>query len=108
MLREEQAEEKRAADAEKQQKAYEAAKDKAGKAYRSKQQRSADAARKNEMRRIEKEIDEIQAQIDALTEEISKEEVYSDYELMNQKCSEIDQLKQKIDEDLELLIELEG
>lgn len=108
VLREEQAEEKRAADAEKQQKAYEAAKDKAGKAYRSKQQRSADAARKNEMRRIEKEIDEIQAQIDALTEEISKEEVYSDYELMNQKCSEIDQLKQKIDEDLELLIELEG
>ena len=108
VLREEQAEEKRAADAEKQQKAYEAAKDKAGKAYRSKQQRSADAARKNEMRRIEKEIDEIQAQIDALTEEISKEEVYSDYELMNQKCSEIDQLKQKIDEDLEFLIELEG
>ena len=108
VLREEQAEEKRIADAEKQQKAYEAAKDKAGKAYRSKQQRSADAARKNEMRRIEKEIDEIQAQIDALTEEISKEEVYSDYELMNQKCSEIDQLKQKIDEDLELLIELEG
>ena len=108
VLREEQAEEKRAADAEKQQKAYEAAKDKAGKAYRSKQQRSADAARKNEMRRIEKEIDEIQAQIDALTEEISKEEVYSDYELMNKKCSEIDQLKQKIDEDLELLIELEG
>ncbi|WP_298528124.1 ATP-binding cassette domain-containing protein [uncultured Ruminococcus sp.] len=108
VLREEQAEEKRAADAEKQQKAYEAAKDKAGKAYRSKQQRSADAARKNEMRRIEKEIDELQAQIDALTEEISKEEVYSDYELMNQKCSEIDQLKQKIDEDLELLIELEG
>ena len=108
VLREEQAEEKRAADAEKQQKAYAAAKDKAGKAYRSKQQRSADAARKNEMRRIEKEIDELQAQIDALTEEISKEEVYSDYELMNQKCSEIDQLKQKIDEDLELLIELEG
>ena len=108
VLREEQAEEKRIADAEKQQKAYEAAKEKTGKAYRSKQQRSADAARKNEMRRIEKEIDDLQVQIDALTEEISKEEVYSDYELMNQKCSEIDQLKQKIDEDLELLIELDS
>ena len=35
-------------------------------------------------------------------------EAHSDYELMNHKCSEIDQLKQKIDEDLELLIELEG
>ena len=40
------------------------------KTYRSKQQRSADAARKNEMRRLEKEIDDLQAQIDALTEEI--------------------------------------
>ena len=107
VLREEQAAEKRAADAEKQQLAYEAAKEKSVKNYRSKQQRSADAARKNEMRRLEKEIDELQAQIDALTEEIGREEVYSDYELMNAKCTEIDQLKQKIDEDLELLIELD-
>lgn len=107
VLREEQAAQKRAADAEKQQKAAEAAKEKSAKTYRSKQQRSADAARKNEMRRLEKEIDELQAQIDALTEEISREEVYSDYELMNSKCSEIEALKQKIDEDFELLIELE-
>ncbi|MBQ3947928.1 MAG: ABC transporter, partial [Ruminococcus sp.] len=64
-------------------------------------------ARKNEMRRLEKEIDELQAQIDALTEEIGKEEVYSDYELMNSKCSEIEKLKQQIDEDFEKLIELD-
>ncbi|MBR4626663.1 MAG: ABC-F family ATP-binding cassette domain-containing protein [Ruminococcus sp.] len=107
VLREEQAAEKRAADAEKQQAAYEAAKEKNVKTYRSKQQRSADAARKNEMRRLEKEMDEMQAQIDALTEEISREEVYSDHVLMAEKCTEIDRLKQKIDEDLELLIELE-
>ena len=49
----------------------------------------------------------MQAQIDALTEEISREEVYSDHVLMAEKCTEIDRLKQKIDEDLELLIELE-
>lgn len=107
ILRDEQAAERRAIEAEKQQKAYEAAKEKSGKAYRSKQQRSADAARKNEMRRLEKEIDAFQAQIDALSEEISKEEVYSDYELMNQKCTEIDELKQKIDANLEALIELD-
>ena len=107
VLREEQSAEKRAADAEKQQLAYEAAKEKNIKTYRSKQQRSADAARKNEMRRLEKEMDELQAQIDALTEEIGREEVYSDYELMNEKCTEIDRLKQKIDEDLEMLIELD-
>lgn len=107
VLRDEQAAEKRAADAEKQRKMAEDAKNKATKTYRSKQQRSADAARKNEMRRLEKEIDELQARIDALTEEIGKEEIYSDYELINKKCAEIDALKQKIDENFELLIELE-
>lgn len=107
VLRDEQAEQKRAADEEKRQKAAQAAKDKSEKTYRSKQQRSADAARKNEMRRLEKEIDEFQAKIDALTEEISREEVYTDYELMNAKCAEIDELKQKMDENFEKLIELE-
>ena len=108
VLRAEQAEEKRLADAAKFAKAAEAAKEKNEKSYRSKQQRSADAARKNEMRRLEKEIDQLQAEIDALTEEISREDVYSDYELMAEKCSEIDSLKQRIEEDFELLIELEG
>ncbi len=108
VLREEQSELKRAADEEKRQRAAEAAKEKSEKNYRSKQQRSADAARKNEMRRLEKEIDELQAKIDALTEEIGREEVYSDYELMNAKCAEIDELKQRIDENFELLIELDG
>lgn len=108
VLRAEQAEEKRIADAEKFAKAAEAARDKQVKAYRSKQQRSADAARKNEMRRLEKEIDEFQAKIDELTAEIAKEEVYTDYELMNQKCAEIDALKQKIDENFDKLIELDS
>ena len=59
------------------------------------------------MRRLEKEIDELQLRIDALTEEIGREEVYSDYELMNSKCSEIESLKQQIDENFEKLIELD-
>ncbi len=107
VLRDEQAEEKRIADAAKFAKAAEAAREKNERNYRTKQQRSADAARKNEMRRLEKEIDELQARIDALTEEIGKEEVYSDYELMSSKCAEIDQLKQQIDADFETLIELD-
>ncbi|MDE5764064.1 MAG: ABC-F family ATP-binding cassette domain-containing protein [Ruminococcus sp.] len=107
ILREEQAEEKRIAEAEKNAKAVAESKEKQTRAYRSKQQRSADAARKNEMRRLEKEIDELQIRIDSLNEEISHEEVYTDYELMNQKCAEIDRLKQKIDEDFEKLIELD-
>lgn len=108
ILRDEQAAEKRATDAEKFAKAAEAAKEKSAKTYRNKQQRSADAARKNEMKRLEKEIDELQAQIDALTEEISHEEVYSDYELMNRKCAEIEELKQKIEEDFDMLVELDS
>lgn len=107
VLREEQAEQKRIADAEKFAKAAEAVKEKNVKVYRSKQQRSADAARKNEMRTLEKEIDELQIKIDALTEEIASEEIYSDYELMNSKCAEIEQLKNKIDENFERLIELD-
>lgn len=107
VLREEQAEQKRIADAEKFARNAEAAKEKSVKNYRSKQQRSADAARKNEMSRLEKGIDELQLKIDFLTEEIGKEEVYSDYELMNSKCLEIESLKQKIDEKFELLIELD-
>lgn len=107
VLREEQAEEKRAAEAEKNAKAAAEAREKQTKTYRSKQQRSADAARKNEMRRLEKEIDELQMRIDALNEEISHEDVYTDYELMNRKCAEIDELKQKIEENFERLIELD-
>ncbi|MDE6102036.1 MAG: ABC-F family ATP-binding cassette domain-containing protein, partial [Ruminococcus sp.] len=107
VLRDEQAEQKKIADAEKLAKSVELAKEKAVKTYRSKQQRSADAARKNEMKRLEKEIDDLQAEIDTLTEEISREEVYSNYELMNSKCSEIEQLKQKIDENFDKLVELE-
>lgn len=57
--------------------------------------------------RLEKEIDELQLKIDFLTEEIGKEEVYSNYELMNSKCLEIENLKQKIDENFEILIELD-
>ncbi len=108
VLRDEQAAEKRAAELEKQQKAAQAAKDKSAKVYKTKQQRSAEAARKNEIRRIENEIEAMQQQIDALTEEISHEDVYSDYELMNKKCAEIDELKNKIDEYFDILVELDA
>lgn len=108
LLREEQAAERRAIEAEKNAKAAEAAREKSAKSYRSKQQRSADAARRNEIRRLETEIDEYQALIDTLTEEISREEVYTDYELMNSKCAEIEKLKNLIDENFDRLVELDA
>ena len=107
VVREEQANEKRIAEAEKSAKEVQISTEKAIKSHRTKQQRSADAARKAEIKRIENEIDSLQAEIDSLTKEISKEEVYSNYELMTEKCSEIDRLKQKMEDDFDLLIELE-
>lgn len=107
VLRDEQAEQKKIADAEKFARNAEIAKEKAVKTYRNKQQRSADAVRKNEMKRLEREIDEFQSEIDAITEEISKEEVYSNYELMNEKCTRIEVLKQQIEDNFDRLIEIE-
>lgn len=107
VLREEQAAQKKAADAEKLAKAEAVAKEKNSKTYRTKQQRSAEAARKNEMKMIENEIEELQSKVDSLTEEIASEDVYSDYNLMNQKCAEIDKLKSTIEELFERLVELD-
>jgi ATP-binding cassette subfamily F protein 3 len=95
-------------EAEKRQKAEAVAKEKSVKAYKSKQQRSAEANRRNQIRQIENEIDTLQQQLDALNEEITHEEVFSDYELMNAKCTEIEELKQKIDELFDLLVELDA
>ncbi len=107
IFREREAEQRRAAEAEKSAKIAENTKDRQEKSHRNKQQRSADAQRKAEMRRLESEIDGYQNIIDTLTEEISKEEVYTDYQLMNEKCTEIERLKNLIDEIFDKLVELD-
>lgn len=93
-------------DAEKAQKAAEAAAEKSVKAYKSKEQRTLEAKRRNRIRELENAIEDIQQQLDVLQEEITREEVYSDFELMNSKCSLIDELKQKSDEMFDEIIEL--
>ena len=51
-------------------------------------------------------MEEIQQSIDILSEEITREEIYTDFEVMSKKCSEIDRLKnlanEKFDEWAEL------
>ncbi len=93
-------------DAEKAQKAAEAAAEKSVKAYKSKEQRTLEAKRRNRIRELENAIEDIQQQLDVLQEEITREEVYSDFELMNSKCSLIDELKQKSDEMFDEIVEL--
>ncbi|MCI7804974.1 MAG: ABC-F family ATP-binding cassette domain-containing protein [Oscillospiraceae bacterium] len=99
-------EEQQRIDAEKTQKAAEIAAEKSVKAYKSKEQRTLEAKRRNRIRELENAIEDIQQQLDVLQEEITKEEVYSDFELMNSKCSLIDELKQKSDEMFDEIVEL--
>ncbi|MGN0631495.1 MAG: ATP-binding cassette domain-containing protein, partial [Ruminococcus sp.] len=76
-------------------------------AYRSKQQRAAEAKMRARKRELEKLCDELQEELDRLTEETAKEEVYSDFELMQEKCSRMEEIRQQTDEALEELILLE-
>lgn len=75
-------------------------------AFKSKKQRSAEAKRRNRIKELEKEIDEKQEMLNALQIEITQEEVYSDFVLMNSKCTEINTLKEQIDHMFDEIIEL--
>lgn len=95
-----------AIDAEKQAKAEELAKEKSVKAYKSKEQRALEAKKRGRIKELENLIEKNEEILAALNEEITKEEVYSDFELMHLKCAEIERLKNENDEMFEEIIEL--
>lgn len=99
-------EEQQAADEKKAQRAAELAAEKNVRAYKSKEQRTLEAKRRNRIKELESAIEDIQRQLDTLQTEITKEEVYSDFELMNSKCALIDELKKKSDEMFDEIVEL--
>lgn len=107
ILRQRQDDEKHKADAEKLEKAQIAMREKSANAYKSKQQRSAEAERRKQIKALESEIDNLQSQLDSLNLEITQPEIFSDYETMNKKCSEIDRIRNLIDEKFDLLVELD-
>ncbi len=76
-------------------------------AYRSKQQRALEAKQRSRKRELEKLSDELQQELDLLNEEIAREEVYSDFELMQQKCHRMDEIRIMLDETLDELIMIE-
>lgn len=76
-------------------------------AYRSKQQRAAEAKMRARKRELEKLCDELQEELDRLTVETAMEEVYSNFGLMQEKCSRMEEIRQQTDEALEELILLE-
>ena len=75
-------------------------------AFKSKEQRSAEAKRRNRIKELEKKIDAKQEMLNDLQIEITQEEVYSDFVLMNSKCTEINTLKEQIDHMFDEIIEL--
>ncbi len=93
-------------DAEKFEKAHAAAREKNARAYKSKEQRAIEAKRRSRLNELENLIGENEALLDKIQNEISKEEIYSDFELMNEKCAEIERLKKDIDSMFEEMIEL--
>ncbi len=78
-------------------KAIENAKNQSENSYRSKEQRRLDAQRKNRIRELESLIESAEAKLSELDIEMTCEEVFSDYKLMAEKCSEADILRQNLD-----------
>lgn len=95
-----------AADEIKQEKLRQEAQEKNARAYKSKEQRALEAKKRNRVKELENLIEQKQEILDKLQEEISNEEVYSDFELMNEKCLKIEQLKNEIDSMFDEIIEL--
>jgi len=69
--------------------------------FRSKEQRRLDAQRKNRIKELERLIDEAETRLSELEEEMTREEVFSDYQLMAEKCNETDNLRKALDDYLE-------
>ena len=60
--------------------------------------RRAEAMRKSRIRELEKLIEEAEESILTIEEDMTKDEVFSDYALMNEKCAELERLKKALDE----------
>lgn len=76
------------------------------KQYRTKEQRARDAKRKLQVKELEKEIEQLEDDISLLEGEISSPEVSADYELMTEKCLKLEELKNLLNEKMDLWAEL--
>lgn len=77
------------------------------KLYRTKEQRAADVKKKQRIKELETEIESLEQSISHLEEEISAPEIAADYELCAEKCIELEDKKQILDNKLEEWAELE-
>ncbi len=66
--------------------------------FRSKEQRRADTMRKNRVRELERLIEEAETKLAVLEEEMTRQEIFSDYVVMAEKCNQADSLRQSLEE----------
>ena len=83
-----------AADAAKQEELRVQYAEKKEKAFKTKEQRNLDANNRQRIRDIEKQMNELQDEQDRLEAELTDEKVISDYSLMNEKCTRINEIKE--------------
>ena len=76
-------------------------------AYRSKKQRAQQAKMRADLRCLEQQLDKMQEELDILTAELTDEAVCSDYQLMQEKCRRMEELRVQMDETMERMILLE-
>ena len=91
--REKEAAEQQVIDRQKQEKAKQEAEEKNVRAYRSKEQRAADAKKRNRVKELEKEIERLEAEMAEIQEQLADPEVCADYQLMQEKCSALEDMK---------------
>lgn len=91
--REKEAAEQLLLDREKQEKAKQAAEEKNVKAYRSKEQRAADAKKRNRVKELENEIARLEDEMSVIQQELADPEVCTDYQLMQEKCAALEDMK---------------
>ena len=75
--------------------------------YRTKEQRAADVKRKQRIKELETEIELLEKNISQLETDISTPEIAGDYELCTEKCRELEEKKNILDNLLEEWAELE-
>lgn len=68
------------------------------KVYKTRSQRSEEVKKKSHIKQLEKDIDDLQSQIDNLEKELLLPEIYSDYVVMNEKCKLLEDLKQNMND----------
>lgn len=76
-------------------------------AYRSKKQRAQQAKLRADLRALEQKLDKMQTELDQLTAEMADETVCSDYQLMQEKCERMEELRVSMEETMEEMILLE-